>query len=98
MYFVYILRSIKHPERLYIGLTKDVVGRLKEHNAGGSKYSQVYAPWETETYIPLKDKKTAENLERYFKSGSGFAFLKKRLLPIQKGDSQQCATRNYSAS
>ena len=84
MYLVYILRSIKRPERLYIGLTKDIAKRLREHNSGGLKYSQAYAPWEIETYISLKDKKTAENLERYFKSGSGFAFLKKRLLPKLK--------------
>jgi len=34
-----------------------------------------------ETYTVLKDKKTAEDLEKYLKSGFGFAFLKKRLLP-----------------
>ena len=84
MYFVYILRSIKYPERLYIGLTKDIAERLQKHNAGASKYSKIYAPWELETYISLKDKESAENLERYLKSGSGFAFLKKRLLPQAK--------------
>lgn len=80
-YFVYIVRSIGYPERLYIGLTKDIAERLQEHNAARSKYSKAYVPWEMETYISVKDKETAENLERYLKSGSGFAFLKKRLLP-----------------
>ncbi len=84
MYFVYILRSNKDSERLYIGLTKDINERLKEHNAGLSMYSKTYAPWELETYVSVRNKDTAEGLEKYLKSGSGFAFLKKRLLPSKK--------------
>ena len=83
MYFVYILRSNKCPERLYIGLTNDIGERLKEHNAGASRYSKTYAPWEMEAYIAMRDKDSAGKLERYLKSGSGFAFLKKRLLPSE---------------
>lgn len=81
MYMVYILRSINHPDRLYIGLTTDLKERLKAHNADVSTYSKRYSPWELEASIDLKDRKVAEDLEKYFKSGSGFAFLKKRLLP-----------------
>ncbi len=81
MNFVYILRSKKEPQRLYIGLTTDINERFKEHNSGSSRYSKVYAPWELESYIYIKDKEGARNLESYLKSGSGFAFLKKRLLP-----------------
>ena len=81
MYTVYILRSVNHPSRLYIGLTADLEKRLASHNADASTYSKRYSPWELETHIVLRDKETAEDLERYLKSGSGFAFLKKRLLP-----------------
>ena len=81
MYFVYILRSIKYPKRLYVGLTEDINKRLETHNDKSSQYTKAYAPWELESYICLKDKKSAEELEEYLKSGSGFAFLKKRLLP-----------------
>ncbi|MEI8350140.1 MAG: GIY-YIG nuclease family protein [Candidatus Omnitrophota bacterium] len=81
MYTVYILRSVNQPDRLYIGLTTDFEKRLESHNADTSTYSKRYSPWELETHIVLRDKKTAEDLERYLKSGSGFAFLKKRLLP-----------------
>ncbi len=89
MHTVYILRSINHPGRLYIGLTTDLEKRLVAHNADSSTYSKRYSPWELEMYLVLKDKKTAEDLEKYFKSGSGFAFLKKRLLPEMKiGDSK----------
>ena len=55
--------------------------RLIAHNADSSRYSKRYSPWELEAYTAFKDKATAEEFERYLKSGSGFAFLKKRLLP-----------------
>jgi len=82
MHIVYILRSVNHPDRLYIGLTTDLEKRLAAHNAGSSTYSKRYSPWELETYVVFKVKETAEDFERYLKSGSGFAFMKKRLLPI----------------
>jgi predicted GIY-YIG superfamily endonuclease len=34
MAYVYILRSEEHPERHYVGVTSDLRGRLKKHNAG----------------------------------------------------------------
>ncbi len=78
---VYILRSEKYRKRLYIGLTEDLENRIKEHNHNESRYSKNYAPWDLETYIVFKDKSQAVSFEKYLKSGSGFAFLKKRLLP-----------------
>ena len=84
MYVVYILRSVDHPDHLYIGLTTDLEQRLKSHNANISTYSKRYSPWELEVSINLKNKKTAEDLERYLKTGSGFAFLKKHLLPSKR--------------
>lgn len=84
MHTVYVLRSVNHPDRLYIGLTTDLEKRLTAHNTDSSIYSKRYSPWEFEASISLRDKKTAEDLEKYLKSGSGFAFLKKRLLPQAK--------------
>jgi len=81
MHIVYILRSEKYRKRLYIGLTEDLENRIKEHNHNESRYSKNYAPWDLETYIVFKDKSQAVSFEKYLKSGSGFAFLKKRLLP-----------------
>ena len=80
MYVVYILRSVKHPDRLYIGLTTDLQKRLKSYNADTSTYSKRYSPWELEVSIDIKGKRVAEDFEKYLKTGSGFAFLKKRLL------------------
>jgi predicted GIY-YIG superfamily endonuclease len=80
MYSVYILKSQKYPTRIYIGLSQDPIERLKAHNRGTCDYSKKYGPWELHTYTVFSDKKKAEEFEKYLKSGSGFAFLKKRFL------------------
>ena len=79
-YIVYILRSKRDEKRYYIGFTKDVGKRLKEHNAERAGYSARYAPWRIETLIIFKNYRLAKDFEQYLKSGSGNAFLKKRLL------------------
>jgi predicted GIY-YIG superfamily endonuclease len=79
MKFVYLLRSQMHPEQTYYGLADDVEARLKVHNAGGSKHTAKYKPWQLETYVAFSDADRALAFERYQKSGSGRAFAKKRL-------------------
>ena len=37
--FVYILRSDDDPDRHYVGITSDVVGRLEWHNGGPSGHT-----------------------------------------------------------
>ncbi|PIS47999.1 MAG: excinuclease ABC subunit C [Elusimicrobia bacterium CG08_land_8_20_14_0_20_51_18] len=81
MFFVYILTSLQDPQKIYIGKTSDLNKRLSEHNRGESQYTKTHVPWKIETYIAFADGKSAECFEKYLKSGSGFAFLKKRLLP-----------------
>ena len=80
MYTVYILRSLKDSKRHYVGITQDLERRLKEHNNKQSVYSSVYAPWELETFVTFKNITLAESFERYLKTGSGNAFLRKRLI------------------
>ena len=70
MHYVYILRSINHPKRLYIGCTQDIEKRLIEHNRGDGAYSKTYAPWGLEAYGAFKDQQVADDFERYLKSGS----------------------------
>ncbi len=79
-YFVYILTSEKFYHRCYIGVSGDIERRLKEHNRGDSEYTKKYAPWKLRTYISFEKKNKAEEFEKYLKSGSGFAFLRKRFL------------------
>ena len=81
MHIVYILLSEIDSKRIYIGLTHDLKRRLGQHNGtlnGG--YSKRYAPWRLETFITFKNKELAQGFESYLKSGSGFAFLKKRFI------------------
>ena len=80
MYIVYILKSEKHPARHYVGLTDNLERRLGQHNGEQSEYSSKYAPWQVETYAAFQNKDLAAQFEKYLKSGSGHAFLKKRLI------------------
>ena len=80
MYTVYILKSLKDQTKHYVGFTQDLKTRLNGHNKGDSHYTKKYLPWETETHIIFKNKNLAIAFEKYLKKGSGFAFLKKRLI------------------
>jgi len=33
-WYVYMLQSIRHPERFYVGMTQDLSARVGHHNAG----------------------------------------------------------------
>lgn len=62
MYYVYALISIKY-NRIYIGMTKNVSKRLKEHNSGKTKSISYYRPWElfyTEEHISRKEARKQE--------------------------------------
>ena len=79
MRYVYILQSIKFPERFYVGSTNDITRRILEHNQDKSHYSSIYAPWKLKTYIAFNDEQQAFNFERYLKTSSGRVFSIKRL-------------------
>lgn len=77
MYYVYILKCVDG--KSYVGCTDDLEDRLKRHQSGWVPATKSRLPIELETYISFKDKYKAFNFEKYLKSGSGRAFLKKRL-------------------
>ncbi len=80
MYFVYLLRSIRFPEKRYVGFTKNIEVRLEEHNLGQSFHTAKYKPWKLATYIGFENKDRAAMFEQYLKSGSGRVFVKKHLI------------------
>ena len=81
MYYTYILRSKKQPGAIYIGSTVDLEKRLLKHNASyKDSYSKRYAPWEIETCVVFSEMYSAKKFEKYLKSSSGKAFMKKRLI------------------
>jgi len=83
MYYVYFLESVNH-DFFYIGQTKDIKKRLDEHNSGLSQSTKHYKPFKLISYIAVNTRKQAEDLEKYFKGGSGFAFARKRIFFINK--------------
>ena len=83
MWYVYILRSTIDKD-LYIGSTNNVGRRLTEHNSGKVDSTKSRIPFSLEAYIAVKDQGKAIELEQYFKTGSGRALLKKRILQPTK--------------
>jgi putative endonuclease len=79
MRYVYLLESVNFPTEIYIGLTEDLRKRLSAHNAGQSSHTKRFRPWRLVTYFAFSDVSKAVAFERYLKSGSGRAFIKKRL-------------------
>ncbi len=79
-YYVYLIRSIKYPQTTYIGYSTNVKERLKTHNSGGSIHTKKDKPWELITCVLFRDMDKAKQFEKYLKSQSGRAFIKKRLL------------------
>lgn len=80
MNYVYIIKSTKFPEKIYIGKTKDLKKRLYGHNTGGTFHTAKYRPWDLVIFFGILDDNRAINFEKYLKSGSGRAFLMKRFI------------------
>jgi putative endonuclease len=77
---VYILKTIRHPTRYYVGLTTNVATRLAVHNSGGSLYTAELRPWELVATIEFSNESSAIAFEKYLKSGSGRAFAKRHFV------------------
>jgi putative endonuclease len=82
MFYVYIIRSINYSEIIYVGYTTNLEQRLETHNFGGSIHTAKYKPWKLEVSLTFNDEQMAKNFEKYLKSQSGRAFMKKRLIKI----------------
>ena len=78
MYYVYILKC--SDGTFYKGCTSNLNERIGRHKLGYIKYTQTRLPIELVTYIAFSDKYRAFEFEKYLKSGSGRAFMKKRLI------------------
>ncbi len=79
MYYVYLLKSKKNGT-FYIGYTKNIGKRLKEHNAGLVEYTKKYKPWlliYCESFLSLEDAKRREKNLKYF--GKAYSQLKFRI-------------------
>lgn len=76
-YFVYILKNADG-SRYYKGSSDDVLARLSEHNAGRVGSTKAYRPWSVHYVEPWNDKTEALKRERFFKTLSGYRWLKRK--------------------
>jgi len=65
---------------LYVGSTNDLKRRLREHQQGQCESTACRRPVELEAYVAVKSESTARSLEGQFKTGSGIATLRQRIL------------------
>jgi putative endonuclease len=74
-FIVYALES-EVDGTIYVGLTKDLNNRVKEHNSGRTKSTKGYRPWNLVFWKSFKTRQEARKQEKYFKTGSGKEKLK----------------------
>lgn len=79
MWYVYFLRL--NNSDIYVGSTNDLRQRIKSHQDGQVISTRSYLPVALKSYVAVEAEVQARALERYFKSGSGQAFAKKRFIP-----------------
>ncbi|MHC4115462.1 MAG: GIY-YIG nuclease family protein [Planctomycetota bacterium] len=79
MWYVYILKMADG--EYYAGSTNDLNRRMEEHVSGQELSTKWRLPVVLEAYIAVKSETTARHLEKYLKTSSGKATLRKRILP-----------------
>jgi putative endonuclease len=80
MYYVYLLESESYPRQPYVGLTSNLRQRIKEHNEGRSPHTAKFRPRILVAYFAFAREKTAIAFEKYVKSGSGRAFIRRHFI------------------
>lgn len=77
-FYVYVLESQQN-KSWYIGSTRDLVRRVKEHNLGLSPSTKQYQPWKLIYYEASLNEQDAKRRERYLKTSQGGRLLKRRV-------------------
>lgn len=78
MVYVYVLESQTN-STWYVGMTKNLEVRLKEHNAGKSKFTKGHMPWKVIYREEALDFASGRKLEKYFKTSAGKKYIQKKL-------------------
>ena len=78
MWYIYILDCKNN--KPYTGCTNDLKDRIEKHKKGYVQATKDIRPVELICYFAFKNKYIAYNFEKYLKSGSGRAFMKKHLI------------------
>jgi predicted GIY-YIG superfamily endonuclease len=82
MWYVYFLELSN--KDIYVGSTDDLRRRFTSHQKGHVASTKAHQPAVLKSYVAVQSEVHARQLERYFKSGSGKAFAKRRL-PTRDG-------------
>ena len=77
MYYIY---SLKCKDGFYIDCTDNLKKRFERHQKGQVPATANRLPLKLDFYFAIVDKYKAFSFEKYLKSGSGRAFLKKHLI------------------
>ena len=78
-WFVYFLKSgVK--DWVYVGSTGKLEKRILAHQNGDVQSTKAYRPLTPVAYVAVATARKARELEKYFKTGSGKAILRKRIL------------------
>ena len=75
---VYILKCGN--DSFYVGCTISLKDRLYRHKHGQIKTTKSRLPVQLVTYLVFDDRYRAYQFEKYLKTGSGRAFMNKRLI------------------
>ena len=76
MFYVYVLRSIKDPNEIYIGYTVNLRERFSRHQKGLVQSTKPYRPWKLIFYEAYISKVDAKRREKYLKTAKGKRTLK----------------------
>lgn len=78
MYCVYLLKC--KDGKIYTGCTHNLDKRLDRHQRGHVSFTRDRLPVELLSYTAFPNKYKAYEFEKYLKSGSGRAFMKRHLI------------------
>ncbi len=81
MYFVYVLKSIKH-NWIYVGMTSDINRRIYDHNMGYNKSSKPYKPFVLVMKKEFNDSISARKQEKCWKGGAWKEWIKKEIASL----------------
>jgi putative endonuclease len=96
MAYAYILRSQKDG-KLYYGSTEDLKSRLKAHTAGKVRSTKSRRPLVLVYYEEFATKGEARRRELFFKSITGYTWLREKRIPLLDGiESGELAERLLS--
>lgn len=70
MHFVYVLQSTSRPLQLYVGVTADLVQRLRYHNTARSPHTSKFGPWKIVYTERFQERAAALRRERQIKRWS----------------------------